>query len=153
MHMAPSYSWLYILTNKPKRTTSHHNRSKLTNHHRLILLESNSKYHHCKNWPSLHPINHTTFTTQLTKTLHLTPMKTSTKVVETSVSSLLKHSFSTLEIWMITPNNQKKLSEHSEVIQYHKPYSCITKVEVDSFGMTNVKNAIGFRKKTCKTCT
>ena len=47
--LAPSYSWLYI-TNKPKNTTSHHNRSKLTNHHRLILLESTSQYHHCKNW-------------------------------------------------------------------------------------------------------
>ena len=146
--LAPSYSWLYI-TNKPKNTTSHHNRSKLTNHHRLILLESNSQYHHCKNWPSLHPINHTTFTTQLTKTVHFTPMKTSTKVVETSVSTTKTFLLQTTLIWTIRLDNQKKLLEHSEVIQYHKPYSCITKVEVDSFGMTNEKNAIGFRRESC----
>ena len=52
--LAPSYSWLYT-TNKPKNTTSHHNRSKLTNHHRLTLLESNSQYHYCKNWAIISP--------------------------------------------------------------------------------------------------
>ena len=76
-------------------------------------------------------------------------MKTSTKVVETSVSTTKTFLLQTTFIWTIRLNNQKKLSEHSEVIQYHKPYSCITKVEVDSFGMTNVKNAIGFRRKSC----
>ena len=74
-------------------------------------------------------------------------MKTSTKVVETSVSTTKTFLLQTTLIWTIRLNNQKKLSEHSEVIQYHKPYFCITKVEVDSFSMTTVKNAIGFGRK------
>lgn len=28
------------------------------------------------------------------------------------------------------------------------PYLCITKIEVDSFGMSNVKDAVGLRRKT-----
>ena len=31
----------------------------------------------------------------------------------------------------------------------HKTYPCITKVEVDGFGMTNVKNTIRFWRKSC----
>ena len=63
--LAPSYSWLYI-TNKPKNTTSHHNRSKLTD---LYYLNLTANIITAKTEQSVHPTNHTTYTIQLKKKL------------------------------------------------------------------------------------